>query len=81
MLATETTSYVSRLSTEALSKMLREYHAKIFAMMEAMEGLHYASGRYIDLKVEIKRYDEAYNYIHQELISRGENPTDCFIIG
>lgn len=70
MLTAETTLYLSLLDDATLSKMLKEYERKMLQFLEAMEPLHYASGRYIDLKVELERYEEGWQGVYKELKSR-----------
>ena len=70
MLMTETITYLSLLSDEFLAQMLYNYERKMSQFLDEMEPLHYASGRYIDLKVELDRYNEVWKSVHNELISR-----------
>jgi len=70
MLAAETTLYLSLLDDAALTKMLKEYERKMLQFLEAMEPLHYTSGRYIDLKVDLERHEEAWQGVYKEPKSR-----------
>ena len=70
MLAAETTLYLSLLDDATLAKMLKEYERKMLQFLEAMDPLHYTSGRYIDLKVDLGRYEEGWHGVYKELKSR-----------
>jgi hypothetical protein len=70
MLTAETTLYLSLLDDATLTKMLKEYELKMLQFLEAMEPLHYTSGRYIDLKVDLERYEEGWQGVYKELKSR-----------
>jgi hypothetical protein len=70
MLAAETTLYLSLLDDVTLAKMLKEYERKMLQFLEAMDPLHYTSGRYIDLKVDLERHEEGWQGVYKELKSR-----------
>ena len=70
MLAGRAPLYLSLLDDVTLTKMLKEYERKMLQFLEAMEPLHYTSGRYIDLKVDLGRYEEGWHGVYKELKSR-----------